>query len=132
MKQVIIFKEHHCDVAMDWSTTEIQWRTALSVINGRFNGGNDYYGIEEPAQPKDLDFAVDDIERMPPSLRTVALNQRNNYLADMATYNERLRMYQFIRKCIETKDGQLAVRIIKARSGYPDEDFKIHDVREEY
>lgn len=84
MKQIIVFKEHRCDVAMDWSTTEIQQRTALSVIKGRFNGGNDYYQMEEPVQPNDLDFTVDDIEKMPQSMKTVALNRRNNHFADMA------------------------------------------------
>lgn len=132
MKQIIYFKEHHGSIALDFSTPEQQQRAALSVVRGRFSGNNPYYPMDPPEEPKQPDFAEEDIDKLPASMQAAARVQYDQYKRAQANYAYEKRMQDAIKRCLDANDGKLALRIIMNRQSNCDEGYEVIEVYNEY
>ncbi len=132
MKKIMILKEHHGSVVLDISTPDQLQRAALSVVKGRFSGDNDYYLVEMPEAPQDPGFTNADVEKMPSALRENAFTALEEHGRKLEFYKRELREYEMLKRCIDTDDGKLAVRILNMRKGYEDEGFETYEVHDTY
>jgi hypothetical protein len=114
----------------DVSTPEKLEKVALSIIQARFGRNSPF--LEELTKPVEPIYKESEISLLPITFRDLAENEWEDYKAKMVLYESQLKSHEVIRQCLETKDGKLALGIMKKRRYHEGEGYEFATLEETY
>lgn len=118
-RRILVAKEKHDTRYFDARSEHALGESALKLLKERIDPQYGY--ITDPGPVEDWTkgeetFTDEEIAALPESLRKTAIDKRRRYKAEVRTWEEFKQDWLDAKKAVRTKDGALALDVIKRRS----------------
>jgi hypothetical protein len=118
---LIVFKEKHGNRYFRLASKEDLSGAALTILKERLK--NIY--IYKSKGPVELDFTIDDVENMPPSLKESAMSKLKDYNRRISEAEKDNEDYYLSQYAIENNDGEIAWYVLMCRVDYEYEGYSL-------
>jgi hypothetical protein len=120
--KILINKDENGDDIYSIPTLKDLYKVSLHILESRIRNG---YFRKWDLPKNELDYTMEDVEKMPESFRKEAKSKLENNLSSIKSYNEHNYECDLAQKAIDTENGELALTIIRSRNGNEYEEFEI-------
>lgn len=124
---VVVLKEKHCPRYYVVDTDEELFALALNIVRGRLLAG---YWYNEPGDPpKEPDYTLEDVEKLPSSLQAAARKVLQEYNERYAEWEDVKEEWDTLNEVASSGDGREAWEFLLSRRDYEYEQVSLEPVR---